>query len=189
MLPLLAVPGSGGGAAGRITEPARPWSANPEPQIPAMSKPDMVRFRISNEPETILTGANFRVPTSFSPDGKTLAFTETNPKRDTDIWVVTLEGSRQARPYLQTPFNESSAVFSPDGNWMAYTSDEPGTSQVCVARFSDGSGKLQISTDGGIAPRWAADARELFYRKCSLRRRLHDHRALSAVSLQRGASS
>ena len=115
------------------------------------------------EPDPIVAAGNRPTPSSFSPDGKTLAFTEVGPATDADIWVVSLEGSRQARPFLRTRFNEDSAVFSPDGQWLAYTSDESGAKQVYAVRFPDGNGRVQISTDGGSDPQWAGNGRELFY--------------------------
>ncbi len=55
-------------------------------------------------------------------------------------------------------------MFSPDGRWLAYTSDETGQQQVYVISFPDGAGKWQISTEGGSEPLWSKDGRKLFYR-------------------------
>jgi hypothetical protein len=62
-----------------------------------------------------------------------------------------------------TPFDENWAVFSPDGRWVAYASDESGRSEVYVTAFPSAEGKRQISTDGGRFPRWRADGREIVY--------------------------
>ena len=71
----------------------------------------------------------------------------------------------QPRPWIQTPFDEMMPSFSPDGRWVAYASNESGEAQIFVARFPDGSMRRQISTSGGAEPLWAANGRELFYRR------------------------
>ena len=93
-----------------------------------------------------------------------LVCTMNDPKTGSDLWIVRLDGVHPAQIFLQTPFNEQSAVFSPDGRWLAYSSDESGTMQVYAVRYPDGGGRIQISTDGGSEPVWAAGGRELFYR-------------------------
>jgi serine/threonine-protein kinase len=103
-------------------------------------------------------------PSSFSPDAKMLACTKMYTATGADIWMVRLDGERRAQPFLKTSFNESSPVFSPDGRWVAYVSDESGMEQVYAVRSADGGGKVQLSTDGGTDPVWAASGRELFYR-------------------------
>jgi serine/threonine-protein kinase len=65
---------------------------------------------------------------------------------------------------LGTPFNEAQPIFSPDGHWLAYTSDESGRAEVYVRPFPGPGGKVQISTEGGGHPLWAGNGRELFYR-------------------------
>ena len=67
-------------------------------------------------------------------------------------------------PLLTTPAQETSPALSPDGRWLAYASDESGTSEVYVRPFPDvASGRWQVSLNGGTAPRWARSGRELFY--------------------------
>jgi hypothetical protein len=80
-----------------------------------------------------------------------------------DLWVVPTIGDRKPRPYLRGPYNEQQGRFSPDGQWVAYTSDEGGTPQIYIQRFPDPSGKWPISNNGGADPRWSRDGRELFY--------------------------
>lgn len=125
----------------------------------------LVRRRIDprGEPEPILAARQVCSPSSFSPDGKTLACTKLDPNTGTDLWLAPLD-SQEARPFLRTPFNESAAAFSPDGQWLAYASDESGDMQVYAVRYPDGGGRTQLSTDGGAEPVWAASGRELFYR-------------------------
>ena len=72
-------------------------------------------------------------------------------------------GDRKPFPFLQTEFNETSAQFSPDGKWLAYASDESGRFEIYAAPFPEPGGKFQISSSGGIHPRWRRDGREIFY--------------------------
>ena len=65
--------------------------------------------------------------------------------------------------FLGSSFREESAEFSPDGHWMAYTSDESGTFQIYVAAFPGAQTKVQVSASDGIDPAWRADGKELFY--------------------------
>ena len=74
-----------------------------------------------------------------------------------------MEGKRQPRPFLKTAFYERSPVFSPDGHWLAYISNESGQSEVYVQAFPGPGGKWQISSGGGELPVWARNGRELFY--------------------------
>ena len=55
-------------------------------------------------------------------------------------------------------------MFSPDGDWLAYESNESGQFEVYVRPFPGPGGKLQISTQGGIEPVWSRNRRELYYR-------------------------
>jgi eukaryotic-like serine/threonine-protein kinase len=115
------------------------------------------------EPEAVLPDGQSCYPWSFSPDGKTLACMDSDPKTGGDLWMVQMDGVRKARPFLRTAFNEQSPVFSHDGRWVAYSSNESGAPQVYAVRYPDGGGRVQISTDGGAGPVWAGS--ELFYRK------------------------
>jgi eukaryotic-like serine/threonine-protein kinase len=110
-----------------------------------------------------LSGAGPQFPTSWSPDGSTLAFHERKPNGERDIWVVSA-GSDPV-PFLLTPFDERSPRFSPDGKWLAYVSDESGRNDVYVQPFPGPGPKWLVSTDGGIDPVWSRDGHELFYRK------------------------
>jgi eukaryotic-like serine/threonine-protein kinase len=121
--------------------------------------------------ERLTTSDHNRVPISWSTDGQLLAFIEINPTTGYDIWVLQMgdpsAGSgqvRKARPFLQTPFNESVPRFSPDRRWLAYVSDESGRWEIYVQPFPGPGGKWQISTDGGTEPTWNPNGRELFYR-------------------------
>jgi len=66
--------------------------------------------------------------------------------------------------FVQTPFSERQASFSPDGHWLAYSSNESGTDQIYVRAFPDKGGKWQISNTGGLYPKFSPSGRELFFR-------------------------
>ncbi len=115
-------------------------------------------------PEKIAPTEHAQYPTSFSPDGKFLAFSEVRPQTRSDIWVLRLDSSpRQAEPFLRTPYQEDLATFSPDGHWLAYQSDESGKDQVYVAQFPGGRVRQQVSIEGGSQPRWAPGGKQLFF--------------------------
>ena len=114
--------------------------------------------------ETVLARPQSQVPDSWSPDGR-LAIFETPGAAGggADLWVLPLSGNAQPYPFLQTPFDESRARFSPDGRWVSYTSDESGTPEVYVAPFPKADGKWQVSVGGGAWSRWRRDGKEIFY--------------------------
>ena len=121
----------------------------------------------SGPQELLLEGGQARIPTSWSPDGQTLAFTELfRLGTESGIWMLPREGEEKPWAFLDTEFEESGAMFSPDGRWLAYESNETGRDEVYVQPFSvTGSrGKQQVSVDGGTEPVWAHNSRELFYR-------------------------
>jgi Tol biopolymer transport system component len=113
--------------------------------------------------------SNPQNPQSFTPDGKHLAFVEIAPTTGADIWTLPVEsgasGLRAGKPkvFLKTPFHERAAMFSPDGRWLAYFSNESGDYRVYVDAFPDKGAKRQVSLDGNSAPRWSRDGKRLFY--------------------------
>jgi eukaryotic-like serine/threonine-protein kinase len=114
--------------------------------------------------ESLLEGSRGIAPSSWSADGRFIAYTLTGAFPQTsDVWVLPLFGDRKPFPLAQTEFVETSGVFSPDGRWIAYTSNEAGLSNVYVQPFLRGGGKYQVSRDGGYAPVWRADGKELSY--------------------------
>jgi serine/threonine protein kinase len=102
-------------------------------------------------------------PSDWSADGRYVAYFRTDPKTQLDIWVMPQFGDRKPFLFAHGDYNESQGQFSPDGNWMAYVSDESGSPQVWVQSFPALTGKWQVSTDGGSEPRWRRDGKELFY--------------------------
>jgi len=115
------------------------------------------------------------LPYSFSHDGKYLAFAGDAPDTGLDLYVVPVERAGDAlrfalpRALWRQDGGQYSPAISPDGRWLAYSSDESaGRADVYVTRFAPestaASGKWQVSTDGGIYPVWSRDGRQLFYR-------------------------
>jgi len=99
----------------------------------------------------------------WSPDGRLLMYTKVSPATLYDLWVLPTSGDRTPVPVLVTPFNESHGQFSPDGKWIAYTSNESGQEEIYV-RSMPATGSTRVSTSGGSFSRWRADGKELFYR-------------------------
>jgi len=128
----------------------------------------------AGEPLRLLESKNWLAPRSFSPDGKRLAFSERNAQTGMDLWTLSLDTSDPEHPnpgkpelFLGTPFDERDPAFSPDGRWIAYSSNESGHDEVFVRPFPaggpSGSGKWRISTGGGQYPIWSRAGQELFY--------------------------
>jgi len=95
--------------------------------------------------------------TSWHPDGGWLVISSGGSS-----WITTLEG----KPELlwQSPHNERGLTFHPDGEWVAFTSDSTGRSEIYARSFPDGEQTFALSADGGVEPAWSADGTELFYR-------------------------
>jgi len=118
----------------------------------------------SGAEEVLWKGGTHTHASSISSDNQWLLFTDYAALGKGDIWLLPLVGERKPRPFLQTPANEFDARFSPDGKWVAYTSDESGPLEVFVTAFPGPGGKWQISTGGADSPVWSRNGRELFFR-------------------------
>ena len=119
----------------------------------------------ASKDEPLWDSEDDKEPTGISPDGRILLFNRERGKgHGTDIWALPLTGaSRAPYPVLEAPlYDEESAVFSPDGRWIAYASNESGVFQVYAQPFPTTGLKVQISSDGGLWPRWNSDGR-IFY--------------------------
>ncbi|MCZ6616767.1 MAG: protein kinase [Gammaproteobacteria bacterium] len=102
------------------------------------------------------------VPFGWTPDGKSLIMEFTN--ENANNLATFSEDSGEAKVILETPAAEGSPALSPNGRWLAYTSDEAGEFQIFVRAYLGPGGKWQISTSGGLVPKWSPDGKELFYR-------------------------
>jgi Tol biopolymer transport system component len=113
--------------------------------------------------ELLLKSDNLKWASDWSSDGRFLLYYEMSPKTKYDMWVLPLSGGKKPIPYLQTEFNEERGAFSPDGKWIAYQSDESRRFEVYVQTFPATGAKWQVSTSGGMHPKWRRDGKELFY--------------------------
>ena len=121
------------------------------------------RFDGTGSGTLLFEGPESPTPLGWSPDGRRLLFRQTGATTAEDVWLYSVD-DRTTTPFLQGPANETSASFSPDSRWVAYVSDESGAAQVYV-RPMHGPGRSQVSVDGGTAPVWGRDGRELFFAK------------------------
>ena len=106
-------------------------------------------------------------PYAVSPDGTTLAYRKTRESETGgDVWLLPLTPDARPSPFFESVLSsdQTNAVFSPDGKWLAYESDESGRAEIYVRAFPDADQRRQISTEGGSGPLWAPSGRELFYR-------------------------
>ncbi len=127
---------------------------------------DLYRKRadFSGRSEHLLAKDHRQSPVGFSPDGQLLLFIDEHPTNLNDIWVLPLDGDQEPWPFLETPLYDTLPDLSPDGRWLAYQQrDYLGGSEIYVQAFPNPGAKWQISTDGGVAPLWSPDGRELFY--------------------------
>jgi eukaryotic-like serine/threonine-protein kinase len=122
--------------------------------------------------ELLLKASGLAYAGSWSRDGRFLLYIVNDPKTKWDIWVLPLGGDKKPVPFLVTEFNEGAVRFSPDGHWVAYTSDETGHFEIYVRSFAmnsagtavEAGAKWQVSNGYGIYPHWRGDGRELYYR-------------------------
>jgi Tol biopolymer transport system component/DNA-binding winged helix-turn-helix (wHTH) protein len=115
----------------------------------------------TGDEEQLTTSAYDQSASSWSPDGKFLAFYEFGSRAN--IWLLDMGNGRRLRCFLCTGKPNSSPAFSPDGRWIAYRSLESGATEVYVRPIDDSATKYQISNGTGTQPLWSRDGRELFY--------------------------
>jgi Tol biopolymer transport system component len=113
--------------------------------------------------ELLLKATSADYPLDWSADGRYILFGREDAKTKTDLWILPMTGERQPYPYVNTQAIEFTGKFSPDGRWIAYSSDESGKFEVYVQAFPATSGKWQVSVGGGAAPTWSKDGKEIFY--------------------------
>jgi len=119
----------------------------------------------SGPEELVRRSPSLEGATSFAEDGKNLLFDDLSAETGADIWYLPREAGAKAKVFLSTPADEEAAVFSPDGKWVAYESDENGSGdfEVFVAPFPPNGSKWQVSSNGGYWPLWGPDGHELYF--------------------------
>ncbi|HET7842380.1 MAG TPA: protein kinase [Terriglobia bacterium] len=119
----------------------------------------------AGSPEALFESEADKTPLDWSRDGKYILYVLLDPKGQTkyDLWALPLFGDRKPFPFLQTQFNEVSGMFSPDGHWLAFESDESGNFEVYLSPFPAGGAKWQISQGGGVQPIWKSDGSAVYY--------------------------
>mgnify|MGYP000488254408 CR=1 FL=1 len=107
--------------------------------------------------ELLLEGPNDTYPTGYSPDGRLLSFTEIDSTGRINVGILDLESREVVRRFEDEAFNHAFCTFSPDGNWVAYVSNETGSQEIFAESFEPGRGRWRVSSNSGLYPRWAAD--------------------------------
>ena len=142
-------------------------------------------------PEPLLVKSpTVKHPNDFSPDGRFLIFDDHHPTQRQDLYILPVAPGagteRTPIPFLVTQADETFGQFSPDGKWIAYSSDESGRREVYVQGFDPNRvpaaavGKWTVSTAGGDKPRWGPGGKELYY--------LAPDRKLMAVPVKPGTT-
>jgi eukaryotic-like serine/threonine-protein kinase len=116
-------------------------------------------------PERLTESPHIQFPGSCTPDQSLLAFTQSDPATAADIWVLSLNSERRVRPLVQTRFNEQGPAFAPNGQWLAFSSDQSGREEVYVQAFPGPGEQRQLSVGGGREPVWSRRGDRLFYRR------------------------
>jgi Tol biopolymer transport system component len=148
----------------RLSENGPLWLPGGFVMFSGGAPPHLMRLNLATgTQEEILHPPSFSLTEDVSPDGKTFLFTQRTVRGNFDLWTVPLGGAGAPAPLLETPFDEMSARFSPDGRHIAFASDESGRYEIYVAPFPLVAGKTRVSAGGGNIPRWSRDGRELFY--------------------------
>ena len=126
---------------------------------------DLYQLSMANpeRAELLLATPQNKSVTDWSRDGRFILFRNIDPVTSHDLWALPLDGNKTPFPVVRTRFTESYGQFSPDGNWIAYQSDESGRVEIYVQPFPGAGTKVLISTSGGAQMRWSDDGKELFY--------------------------
>jgi eukaryotic-like serine/threonine-protein kinase len=115
----------------------------------------------AGEERLLLASAIDKTPSDWSPDGRRLLYYEVHPESGRDLWLLDLETETRTA-LVRTRYDERDGRFSPDGEWILYTSDESGRREVYEIQPASGV-RHQISSGGGASPIWSRDGREIFF--------------------------
>jgi hypothetical protein len=98
-----------------------------------------------------------------TPEGQLVVYMDGTPGTGEDVMAITVDGTRTRRVLVQTPADDADGRVSADGRWLAYTSNESGRNEVYVRPLGGSGDRWQVSSGGGLSPRWRRDGKELFY--------------------------
>jgi Tol biopolymer transport system component len=141
------------------------WSPDGRVLVWAGSNGNLYRKEVlsGGTPELILKGGLAKEPSDWSRDARYLVFTAKDPKTNGDIRVLPDPGGNagitRPYPFQRTEAIESQAWISPDGRWIAYTSNESSSNEVYVRPFPSGRGRWKVPVGYGSEPRWRSDGR------------------------------
>jgi Tol biopolymer transport system component len=110
-----------------------------------------------------VSSMNWKEPYSWSPDGSTVVYSGVGPESGFDILLASAASPAKSTVFLQTPASEGWPMISPDGRWLAYTSNESGRFEIYVQSFPTPGTKYQVTTSGGNKVAWTQEGRELIY--------------------------
>ncbi len=149
-------------SVGNVSFPA--WTPDGSSLLVAVRRDDLrqeiQRVRLAGgTPEPIVTGAHLLWPSHVSRDGRWLVYVETHPGTGNDIWMVELGPQRTPVPVLATPANETHPMFSPDGRWLLYVSDD----YLYVRPFPGPGREARIWRTQVSSPMWAPDGRSVLF--------------------------
>jgi len=123
----------------------------------------VINLDSERDPHLISTWPRHIHFSSWSPDSKWIAAYDFTPTNGTDIYAISTN-SDETITIASSQANESGGQFSPDGRWLAYTSNETGSYEIYVVSFPGLEGKRQISSGGGFNAYWDRNGKLLYYR-------------------------
>jgi eukaryotic-like serine/threonine-protein kinase len=144
------------------------WRSDSELLLGGLQGMAVVDVTEGTPPRRLTRTAKLQIPWSLSPDGAWLAYHEMDPATGFDLWTVPLSREGEGvvlgtpSPFLATPAYETFPTFSPDGRWIAYSSNESGRHEIYVRSFPDGTATVRVTEGGGRTPRWAPSGEILF---------------------------
>lgn len=133
------------------------FTAFPEDQL------YVIKVASSAKEEVLHVSGTDTYASSWSADGKLLAFSQHGVTTKDDLWLLPMDGERKPRLFRGTPYNERNPQISPDGRWIAYSSDPSGRMEIYIEPIAPGGAPRQISVEGGTNPQWRSDGRELYF--------------------------